>query len=113
MAKTQLEVQLAEELKRWQLAGMRAAGVPAGFEVPGIPVELYEIEVRTSAVIKLMMDKGIFTKEEADIYYQQEMLERLTKIREANEENIKKQRMANEIAVAQKRLLGPNGQPFN
>ena len=113
MADSKLEIQLAEELKRWELAGMRAAGIPAGFEIPGIPVELYEIEVRTAAIVKLLIEKEIFTKKEADIFYQKEMLERLTKIREANEENIKKERMAREIAVAQKRLLGPNGQPIN
>jgi hypothetical protein len=113
MADTKLMVALKEEVKRWELLGWRINGVPMGVGLPGIGVEIFELDIRTSAVVKMLIDKEIFTKEEADIYYQQEMLDRLTKIREENEERVKAERIAAEIAVAQRRIIGPNGQPLN
>ena len=113
MAESKLEIALKEELQRWEILGMRAGGVPAGFQAPGISVEIFELEMRLHTAINLLIEKGIITQEEADEKYQQNMLDRLTAIREANEEQIKKARMAQQIAVAQKSILGPNGQPFN
>jgi len=105
---TKLEQQLKEEQQRWAMKGMTFAGVPAVFKgVPGISVELLETDLRASALVKLLLEKEIFTEEEANEMYQRCMLEKMTKIREAFEE---KERA--KMLVARQRLLGPDGQPM-
>jgi hypothetical protein len=105
---TKLEQQLSEELQRWQLVQIPLRGVPTGFPTPGIHVEILETDVRSTAIVKLLVEKGICTQEEGDEMYQRCMLERLTAIREGYEAA-----KSAEVLVAKQRLLGPDGKPMN
>lgn len=113
---TELQVELINELHAWQRAGMNPMGSPASMMglpfVFGIPVELIDLQVRYESMRGLLIEKGILEEEELDESFQQMKLTWLRKIREINEERIKKQRMADKFGIVHKPILGPGGQPI-
>jgi len=97
---TDTEIELYEEKKRWDALGMEAVGKPHQMPVPGIPVDIFHVEMSLLTLIDAIVEAGVLSKEELDAKFSENMLERLTRIREANEENVKAQRARMQLGVS-------------
>ena len=103
-------VDLHNEVIEWDKRGMVIQGVPAalgGGPFPGISVEIFEIEMRFSGLIKyLAAEWDEFDEEKASDYYRKEMVTKLKGTREMYD----KAKAQGDITIAQPPLLGPNGE---
>lgn len=112
------QVELLNEGRRYARLGISFAGIPAShmghIPVPGIPIELVDLLMWLEAVKQIILDTTPQLSEfDLEEVYREKKLEFLRSIREANEEQIKKARTQQQIAVATKPgLLGPDGQPI-
>ena len=104
---------LAIEMVRWNRMGMIAQGVPTSLSdaAPGIPIEILETSLKTQNMMEVLLEKGILTEEEVNERYCIMAEEFFRKTREANEERIRRQRIA--AGVGKKTLFGPNGEVLN
>jgi hypothetical protein len=107
--------ELKKELEKWEKAGMLPVGHPNWMDgAPGISIDMLQQQVMLQTLIDYVKDKLGMTENEFLFMYQEHMLDRLKTIREANEERIKKERaLGPQLAVAESKLLGPNGQPIH
>jgi hypothetical protein len=106
--------ELTEELKKWDRAQMIPLGYPHFMEgVPGIPIDMLQQQVLLQTLVDFVKHHFDLTDNEFTVQFEQHYADRLKAVREANEDRIKKERaLAPSLAVAQKRLLGPNGEPL-
>lgn len=105
---TDLQVDLHNEALEWTKRDMVIAGVPRALAgaAPGIDVEIFELECRFAGLIQYLKESmPDFDITKANEAYQKVMLDKLRGIRKIADE----QRGA-DIAVAQTRLLGPDGE---
>lgn len=88
-----LEVELNEERRLWDEAGMKPIGTIYGPGVPpGIPVDVHHVEVSVAAIIETLIENGIVTRENLNNHFQRMMIDRLRNIRLSNEDAVKAQR---------------------
>lgn len=110
------QVELLNEGRKYARIGMSFFGVPAAYNgvipVRGIAVELVDLLMWLQAAKEVIMEKLDFSEFEFEELYRTKKLEFLRNIREANEENIKRARTEQMMAVAKKPLLGPDGNPL-
>ncbi len=106
-----LEIEINEERKKWELAGMLPMGVPQqlGGMVPGVPIDILQTSIALAALTEAVYDLGV-DKDELNNKYRQMYLERLRTIREANEEAVAaaQNRSGIEIVQDRKQLIVPD-----
>lgn len=109
------EVTLSNEAKAWARAGMVFKGSPDSMMnlpfVGGIPVEIYSLEKKFEVLMQVIIEAGLITQEDLDIKYRLHKAAMLKRIREANEDRVKKERTAQQLGIPT-RLIGPDGQPL-
>lgn len=99
MRVTETSLALDAERDKWEKLGMNTQGVG---------VDVFMLECSLLTIIDIIIDKlGIDKDEINDRYFRPKVLERLTTIREANEEQI---RMARIGASSGPTLVGPHGE---
>jgi hypothetical protein len=95
-----LDIAIHQERKRWDELGMSYFGSLRGTGIPGVPVDVFLLEVSLFALIEYLQEKGVIEdQEEVDNIFRKTILERMTRIREANEEDIKRSRRQAGIAL--------------
>lgn len=93
------EIAINEEMMRWQELGMTPIGSLYQLrQVPGVPVDTLKLEVALAALTQMCYKLGM-DEEELNIKFREMFLDRLTAIREANEEAILEARRRQAIAV--------------
>lgn len=97
---SELDVLLNQERQRWVELDMLPMGKPPQIPVHGIPVETHHLEVSVATLVDFLAETGVIDKEALNVKFKQYMLERLTRIREANQDAIIEARRRQGIAVA-------------
>lgn len=103
------EVDLHNEVVFWNKHEWRIQGIPDSFmggPVPGIGVNLLRVDWVQQALIQYLLDEGIIDEDKLNEKFRQIKLEVLQNMRREQEAKMN----APEIAVPDKRLLGPNGE---
>jgi hypothetical protein len=113
----ELQVQLMNEARAWARAGMSFHGIPAAYRdqipIQGINVELFDLECRVHVLCEILVEMFNVDGNEIDERYGKFKLMALRNIREENEANVRRQRAANALGIAQKKpIIGPDGQPL-
>lgn len=113
---TEGTVLMANEARAWSRAGMSWSGVPTAYagKVPigGINVELVDLETKIHVLVELLKDVTNLSQEELDDMWLAHKAGYLRRIREDNEEMVRRTRAASALGIKNKRLLGPDGQPL-
>lgn len=91
---TSLEIELNEERRLWDEAGMKPVGTIYGPGVPpGIPVDVHHTEVSVAAIVETLVELNIVPRDVLNGKFQQLMLDSLRKIRKGNEEKVREHRV--------------------
>lgn len=111
------QVEILNEGRRWARAGMAFNGIPAAYQgkipITGIAVELVDLLMWLDVVKDMVIELSGSTPFEFEERYRDYKIKFLREIREANEDKIKKARVANSIGVVERPpLLGPDGNPI-
>lgn len=114
---SELQVNLLNEGRAWARAGMSFKGIPEAYQgaipIPGINVELVDLLMWLEAVKEVVTEVAGITEFEFQEKFREKKLAFLQIIREANEQRIKKQRVANTLGIIENPgLLGPDGRPL-
>lgn len=96
---TALILELDAERDRWAKLGMNTQGVT---------IDMFMLECSVLTLIEILVDKLGLTKDEInEQYFRPKVLQRLTEVREANEEEIRLSRIG---ASGGSTLVGPHGE---
>lgn len=110
---SRLQVEVLNEGRAWARAGMNFQGVPAAYQgvipVTGINVELVDMLMWLEAMKELLLEISDISEFDIQERFRAKKLEFLQAIRNANEEKVKSQRIRNQIGLAQKGIIGPDG----
>jgi hypothetical protein len=113
MPATENLVKLVNEAHAWARAQMSFFGVPFAYRgflpVQGIEIELFDLEIKVRLLQTIIEDKLGFTREQLDDMFRGMKADRLREIREANEEEVKSQRLQAQLGVHRKPIFGPGG----
>lgn len=109
---TEMDVKLNNEMRAWARVGMQPLSFPLGTNATGMATNLLDLEIQITAVVAFLVGTSTVAKARLDEIYKEKFFERLNSTRLANEEKIKEARSKQALHVAQRKLLGPNGSPF-
>lgn len=114
---SELQVEALNEGRRWARAGMSFEGVPAAYQgkvpIPGIAVELVDILMWLDVIKDVVIEMSTMTPFEFEEKFREYKIGFLRGIREANEDKVKKRRVANSLGIVNRPpLLGPDGNPI-
>lgn len=107
--------ELEDEIKEWDKEKLFINGYPDFMapDVKGIPIDLLQLHVSIIFLGEFIKEHLQISEEDFDVMYQQRFTLYLRNLREANIERIRKERtLGPSLAVAQSKLLGPNGEPL-
>jgi hypothetical protein len=107
--------ELELEVKEWEKEKIVINGYPdfMGPDIPGMPIDLLQLHVSVLFVGEFIKEHLGISDEDFDIQFQQRFAKYLRNVREKNIARIKAERkMGPQLAVAQSKLLGPNGEPL-
>lgn len=112
-----LQVELMNEGRAWARAGMSFLGIPSAYEahtpVPGIHVELFDLECKVQALLDFVVDSVGVDREVLEDKFREFKLDALRRIREINEESVRRQRAEASLGIINRPgLLGPDGRPI-
>jgi hypothetical protein len=111
-ALTEMDVKLNNEMRAWARLGISPLSQPLGLGAPGMTTNLLDLEIKVMTLIEALTTLGLVESAVLDEMFQKNFLRRLHDTRVANEDKIKEERSKESLHVAQRRLLGPNGNPF-
>lgn len=111
------QVKLLNEARAYARAGMSFLGIPSAYAnaipVPGIQVELVDVLMWLETMKELLGELVGISEAELNERFRENKLALLQHIREQNEENVRKQKVANSLGIVEKpSLLGPDGSPL-
>jgi hypothetical protein len=113
----ELDVKILNEKKAWTRAGMHIVAVPYGVAdqvcMPGMKIELFEMEAKLVGLIEAVQEAVGISDEAYNFHYRQAIYNRLKMVREANENRVKQERLAAQMGIAPKKILGPDGTPLS
>ena len=97
-----LDLEIAKELTKWDELGMIAAGSIPGLPIPGIPVNVFELELRFLTLLNVITEKLNLNTDDVNQRYAQTKLDRLRSIRESNEKAIREANSRSKVALPEK-----------
>lgn len=106
-----IEIEINNEHMRWQGLSMVPLGsLPQLPQIPGVPVNLLKLEVAVAALSEMVYEKTDISREELNKKFQEMYLNRITTIREMNEEGMIEARRMKSIGVQaqEKQLVVPD-----
>lgn len=114
---SELQVRILNEGRTWARAGMSFQGIPAAYSgvipKPGIGVELVDLLCWLEVIKEQIVELTGMSEFEFEEKFRERKLEFLQTIRDANEANIRRNRIRASLGVKNKPpLLGPGGEPL-
>lgn len=111
------QVNLMNEGRAWARANMSFVGIPAAYQntipVPGIKIELLDMMIWLQAMKEVVAELSGMSEFDFDEKFREHKIAFLREVREANEANVRRQRVADRLGVVQRPgLLGPHGEPL-
>jgi hypothetical protein len=97
-----MDIKIRNEHVMWARAGMSTEFVTHN---------LWNMDTQIMAVIEVV--EGMVGKDKLNEIYKQKLLDKLHTYRDMNEDEVRKARSKANLAVAQRKILGPNGQVMN
>lgn len=112
---TESMVNLINEGRAYARANMSFLGIPQSMTMLGIPgqnVELFDLYIRVQTLQEVVLDKLDMDLEEFDEIFRTNKFNRLREVRESIEPSLKEARLKQQLGVAHKPILGPDGRPI-
>lgn len=112
---TESVVNVLNEARAWARVGMSFHGVPTSLPdgaFDGIKVNIFDEKLHNLTLQKVLIEAGLTTDEDIDELYRELKYNVMKEMRESHEENVKRLKLRQNMALPEKRLLGPDGQPL-
>lgn len=107
------QVDLLNEARAWNRAGMNYHGLPFGFPGQGIPVEILDLLIWVEAMKDVVIELSGISEFEFEEKFRERKLGLLQQVRGKHEDRVRRQRVASSIGIVEKPpLLGPDGRPL-
>lgn len=108
-------VNLINEGRAYGRAQMSFLGVPQSMSmlgIPGVNVEILDLFVRVNILQDILIENFDVSKEEIDERFRVAKFNKLNEIRTAIEPTLREKRLEQQLGVAKKSILGPDGKPI-